>query len=190
MTDTEISYNSVMEKIVELMLSDYFSDEKEKELAIKSLDGISREVTANWCRENAVSTLTGAHITFEYAMGMLQMNIPMVITTDQGTLIVSHGSKNGTICAGPGCFVRTDDNRFTDIVRPGEYLFMGCYPAARPEQWSHNGRHYHNIGAGINKPMTLWIDDNGTIYIAPVSDRHQELIEGPLTEATQAAAQA
>ena len=190
MTNTEISYNSVMEKIVELMLSDYFQDEHEKALAIASLEGISREVTANWCKENAVEILTGATISFEYAMGMLQMNIPMVVHTDQGTLIVSHGSANGTICAGPGCFVSTDDNRFTDIVRPGTYLFMGCYPAARPAKWDHNGRHFTNIGASINKPMTLWIDDNGTIYIAPVSDRHQQLIEGPLTEAAQAAAQA
>lgn len=190
MTNTEISYNSVMEKIVELMLSDYFQNEKERQMAIGTLDMTVREVTRAWCRENAVATLTGVSITFDYAMGMLQMNIPMVITTDQGTLIISHGSKNGTICAGPGCFVSTDDNRFTDIVRPGEYLFMGCYPAARPDQWSHNGRHFKNIGACIEKPMTLWIEDDGTIYIAPVSDRHQELIEGPLTERAQAAAQA
>ena len=189
MTNTEISYNSIMEKIVELMLSDYFSDEKERQMAIGSLESISREVTARWCKENAVATFTGVSITFDYAMGMLQMHIPMIVGTDQGTLIISHGSKNGTICAGPNCFVSTDDNRFTDIVRPGKYLFMGCYPASRPAQWTHNGRHFTNVGSNIDRPMTLYIDE-GTIYIAPVSKRHQELIEGPLTEAAQAAAAA
>ena len=100
---------------------------------------------------NAKFFFDGSPVTSEDIQDHLNNNRVILIKSDDGNVLICHGTPGGKVLTSAGeisCF----DDRFINAVPPGKYTGISCYPGAKYDVWLA-GR---NIVWGLgNEPTPL-----------------------------------